>query len=133
MVAVALYLLLTRTRIGTAMRASVDNPELLKLYGGNPDTVAALSWAIGISLAALGGILLVPVVGLDYYALTLLVINAYAAAMLGRLKSLPLTFAGAMGAGHHPLAGDRLPPARQLARRAPPGGAGAVPLRRRSC
>lgn len=98
-VAVGLYLLLNRTRIGTAMRASVDNPDLLRLFGGKPDTVAALAWAIGMSLAALGGILLTPVVGLDYYALTLLVINAYAAAMLGRLKSLPLTFAGAMGLG----------------------------------
>ncbi|AJR18266.1 ABC transporter permease [Pimelobacter simplex] len=98
-VAVGLYLLLNRTRIGTAMRASVDNPELLKLFGGKPDRVAALSWAIGISLAALGGILLTPVVLLDYYALTLLVINAYAAAMLGRLKSLPMTFAGAMALG----------------------------------
>ncbi|MCW2766453.1 MAG: livH 4 [Nocardioides sp.] len=98
-VAILLYLLLTRTRIGTAMRASVDNPELLKLFGGKPDQVAALSWAIGISLAALSGILLVSVVGLDYYALTLLVVNAYAAAMLGRLKSLPLTFVGAMALG----------------------------------
>lgn len=98
-VAVGLYVLLNRTRIGTAMRASVDNPELLKLFGGRPDTAAALAWAIGMSLAALGGILLTPVVGLDYYALTLLVINAYAAAMLGRLKSLPLTFAGAMVLG----------------------------------
>jgi len=98
-VAVLLFLLLNRTRIGTAMRASVDNPELLKLFGGKPEQVAALAWAIGISLAALGGILLVSVVGLDYYALTLLVINAYAAAVLGKLKSLPLTFAGAMALG----------------------------------
>lgn len=98
-VAIGLYVLLNRTRIGIAMRGSVDNPDLLKLFGGRPDTVAALAWAIGMSLAALGGILLTPVVGLDYYALTLLVINAYAAAMLGRLKSLPLTFAGAMGLG----------------------------------
>lgn len=98
-VAGLLYGLLNFTRIGTAMRASVDNPELLKLFGGRPDTVAALSWAIGVALAALGGILLTPSVGLDYYALTLLVINAYAAAMLGRLKSLPLTFVGAMGLG----------------------------------
>ena len=98
-VAGLLYLLLNRTRIGTAMRASVDNPELLKLFGGRPDLVAQLSWAIGISLAALAGILLTPVIGLSYYDLTLLVINAYAAAMLGRLKSLPLTFAGAMGLG----------------------------------
>lgn len=98
-VAGLLYLLLNRTRIGTAMRAAVDNPMLLRLFGGKPDQVAALSWAIGISLAALAGILLTPVIGLDYYELTLLVINAYAAAMLGRLKSLPLTFAGAMGLG----------------------------------
>ena len=98
-VALGLYVLLNRTRIGTAMRASVDNPELLRLFGGKPDTVAALSWAIGISLAALGGILLSSVIGLSYYDLTLLVINAYAAAMLGRLKSLPLTFLGAMGLG----------------------------------
>jgi branched-chain amino acid transport system permease protein len=64
-VAVGLYVLLTRTRVGTAMRASVDNPELLELYGGRPKSVAALSWAIGTSLGALSGILLVPEIGLD--------------------------------------------------------------------
>ncbi len=99
LVAVGLYLLLNRTRVGTAMRAAVDNPELLQLFGGRPDRVAQLAWMIGMSLAALGGILLAPIVGLDYFALTLLVINAYAAAMLGKLKSLPLTFAGAMALG----------------------------------
>ncbi len=98
-VAAMLYLLLNRTRIGTAMRASVDNPVLLQLFGGKPDRVASLSWAIGVSLAALAGILLTPVIGLSYFDLTLLVINAYAAAMLGRLTSLPLTFVGAMGLG----------------------------------
>ncbi len=98
-VALLLYQLLTKTRIGTAMRASVDNPELLTLFGGKPDRVAGLAWAVGTSLAALGGILLTPVIGLSYYDLTLLVINAYAAAMLGRLRSLPLTLAGAMGLG----------------------------------
>lgn len=98
-VAAMLYALLNRTRVGTAMRASVDNPVLLQLFGGKPDRVASLSWAIGISLAALAGILLSPVVGLSYFDLTLLVINAYAAAMFGRLKSLPLTFVGAMGLG----------------------------------
>ena len=55
------------------------------------------------------GILLVSIVGLDYYALTLLVINAYAAAMLGRLKSLPLTFVGAMGLGLLHVVRRRLP------------------------
>lgn len=98
-VAGSLYLLLNRTRIGTAMRASVDNPDLLELYGGRPQVVAALAWAIGVSLAALAGILLTPVIGLQYYDLTLLVISAYAAAMLGKLTNLPATYVGAMGLG----------------------------------
>lgn len=95
-VAAGLYVLLTRTRVGTAMRASVDNPDLLELYGGRPKTVAALSWAVGTSLGALSGILLAPIVGLEYFQLTLLVISAYAAAMLGKLTSLPLTYVGAL-------------------------------------
>jgi branched-chain amino acid transport system permease protein len=98
-VAAGLYVLLTRTRVGTAMRASVDNPDLLRLYGGRPQFVAGFAWAIGTSLAALAGILLTPVIGLQYYELTLLVISAYAAAMLGKLTSLPMTFVGAMGLG----------------------------------
>ena len=98
-VAGALYVLLARTRVGTAMRASVDNPELLHLYGGRSDVVAALAWAVGTSLAALAGILLAPVIGLQYFDLTLLVISAYAAAMLGKLTNLPLTYVGAMGLG----------------------------------
>jgi len=98
-VALLLYVLLARTRIGAAMRASVDNPDLLKLYGGRPKLVASLAWAIGASLGALAGILLTPVVGLQYYDLTLLVISAYAAAMLGKLTNLPMTYVGAMALG----------------------------------
>jgi branched-chain amino acid transport system permease protein len=100
LVAGGLYVLLNRTRIGTAMRAAVDNKELLELFGARATRVQMLSWAVGSSLAALAGILLVAYVGVnDYYQLTFLVITAFAAATLGRLRSLPLTFAGALGLG----------------------------------
>lgn len=98
-VAAALYVLLNRTRMGTAMRASVDNKELLQLFGSSADRVSMASWAIGASLAALAGILLVSVVQLNYYDLTFLVINAFAAAMFGRLQHLPLTYLGAIVLG----------------------------------
>jgi branched-chain amino acid transport system permease protein len=98
-VAVVLYAFLNLTRVGVAMRASVDDRGLLALHGARPSRMSALSWSAGSALAALGGILLTPVVQLDYYELTLLVISAYAAAMLGRLRSLPLTFAGALVLG----------------------------------
>ncbi|MFD4671370.1 ABC transporter permease [Lentzea sp. NPDC058450] len=99
LVAGGLYVLLNRTRTGLAMRACVDAPELAALYGTRPHRLSALSWAIGSSLAALGGILLTPVVQLDYVTMTLLVITAYTAALVGRLRSLPWTFVGALGLG----------------------------------
>ena len=95
-VAVGLYVLLNKTRTGTAMRAVVDNRELLALHGARPNRLSGLSWALGSSLAALAGILLAPQLSLDYFNLTLLVISAYAAAMVGRLKNLPRTFVGAI-------------------------------------
>jgi branched-chain amino acid transport system permease protein len=98
-VAAGLYILLNRTRIGTAMRAAVDNRELLELFGASATRVSMLSWAIGSSLAALAGVLLVARTGLDYYSLTFLVISSFAAAMLGRLSSLPLTYVGAIVLG----------------------------------
>jgi branched-chain amino acid transport system permease protein len=96
LVALGLYVLLNRTRTGTAMRAVVDNRELLALHGARPNVLSGLSWALGCSLAALAGILIAPQLTLGYYELTLLVISAYAAAMVGRLKNLPRTFLGAL-------------------------------------
>lgn len=99
LVALGLYLLLNRTRTGTAMRAVVDNRELLALHGARPGLLSGLSWAMGSSLAALAGILIAPQLTLGYAELTLLVISAYAAAMVGRLKNLPRTFVGALVLG----------------------------------
>src|SRR3954447_15420766 len=98
-VAVTLRLFLFRTRIGVALRATVDAPDLAAYFGAAPGRVRMLGWAMGSSLAALAGILLAPLVTLDILLLTLLVINGFAAAIVGRLKSLPLTFAGGVALG----------------------------------
>lgn len=98
-VALALRLLLYRTRIGIAMRASVDDPALATLNGARPALVAMLAWATGCVLAAIGGILIAPYSGMDTGLLSLLIVNAYAAAIFGRLRSLPLTFIGAVVIG----------------------------------
>jgi len=98
-VAIAFYLFFKVTRTGAAMRAVVDNRSLLALHGGRPSLMSALSWAIGSSLAALAGIFLCASnqIGLyPYINLTLLVVTAYAAAILGRLENLPLTFVGSL-------------------------------------
>ena len=99
--AIALRLLLYRSRVGVSMRAVVDDRPLLELNGARPGRVSLVSWMIGVALSALAGILITPFQGgsLSSTLLTLLVINAFAAAMFGRLRSLPLTFVGAVVLG----------------------------------
>jgi len=93
---VALNFLFKRARLGIAMRAVVDNPDLVRLNGGVPDRIAALSWAIGGSMAAIAGILIAQVQGsTDATSLTILLISsAITAAMIGRLRSIPVTIFG---------------------------------------
>lgn len=106
-IAVGLRLLFTRTRMGATMRGVVDDPDLLRLSGHNPERIAGFSWALSSMLAVLAGILVTPISGgtLEANMLTLLVIDAFAAAMFGRLRSIPRTFVGAIVLG---LAGTYL-------------------------
>ena len=95
--AVGLKIVLSRTRLGVAMRAVVDNRELAGLNGIKPGRVSMFSWAIGSSMAAIAGIFLAEELAtLDVQTLTLLILAAFAAAIIGRLKSLPLTFVGGL-------------------------------------
>lgn len=98
-VAVTLRLLLHRSRLGIAMRAAVDDRSLSVLNGADPHRSGQAAWALGTSLAALGGVLIAPNVALDAGTLALLIVSAYAAAIFGRLRSLPLTFLGAVVVG----------------------------------
>ena len=95
-IAIFLRILLYRSRTGVAIRAVVDNRDLAGLNGAKPHRVSALAWALGSSMAAIAGILLAPNVGLRVDALTLFIVDAFAAAIIGRLRSLPWTFAGGL-------------------------------------
>ncbi|HJR23920.1 MAG TPA: ABC transporter permease, partial [Acidimicrobiales bacterium] len=96
LVAFGLRFLLFRTPLGARMRAVVDDPELAQLNGVRSVLIARCSWMIGFSLAALGGVLFAAGTNVNAIVLTLLVLNAYGAAMVGRLTSLPMTFVGAL-------------------------------------
>ena len=54
---VSVWLFLTRTKIGKAMRAMADNPDLAKVTGINTERVVMWTWVIGASLAAIAGTL----------------------------------------------------------------------------
>ena len=94
-----LSIFLRRTRLGTTMRAVVDNRTLSEMNGVSATGVTAFAWALGSSLAALAAILIAPTITMSIQSLSLLVVSTYAAAILGRLSSLPLTFLGALVLG----------------------------------
>jgi branched-chain amino acid transport system permease protein len=99
LVAVLFGFLLKRTSLGVRMRAVVDHRELASVYGVNPTAITATAWAIGASLAGLGGILLLPTLGLNQAAFTSLLVASFAAVVVARLHSLPVTFLAAVGIG----------------------------------
>jgi branched-chain amino acid transport system permease protein len=51
----ALYVILTRTWLGRAIRASAANPNGAALVGVNVSAVAALAFAVGVGAAGAGG------------------------------------------------------------------------------
>jgi ABC-type branched-subunit amino acid transport system ATPase component/branched-subunit amino acid ABC-type transport system permease component len=95
----AMYTLFRFTRTGLAMRAVVDNPDLLDTKGTNPISIRRAAWIIGSLFAALSGVLLAPVVGLDSIALTFLVVQAFGAAAVGRFTNIPITLIGGLVIG----------------------------------
>ncbi len=95
----ALVAVFRLSRIGRAMRGVVDAPDLLALTGTSPVAVRRIAWMIGCAFAALSGLLIAPSIGLDPLLLTLLVVQAYGAAAIGRFSSLPLTYVGELVVG----------------------------------
>lgn len=98
-VAGALWVFLRRTRFGTAMRAVVDDADLAQLTAISPVRVQNVSWAIGSSLAGLAAILIAPNVSLNIPVLSLLIVSAFAAAIIGGLASIGWTYAGGLALG----------------------------------
>lgn len=96
---VGLSLFFARAKLGLAVQAVVDDPDLLGLSGTNPIRVRRLAWLIGSCFAAASGMLLAPNLALDARLLTLLVFYAFGAAAVGTFSSLPLTYLGGVGIG----------------------------------
>jgi branched-chain amino acid transport system permease protein len=87
-VTLALYLLLTKTRFGIAMRASVENPSLARVLGIDVERTYVFAWWLAGGFAALSG---------SYYSLWLpggtsagsnLIVEVFAASVLGGLASI---------------------------------------------
>lgn len=96
----AVYLILTRTKMGKAMRATADNPQLARVSGIDTRRVIRWTWAMGASMAATAGVLLavyqaqmLPIMGWRF------LIPLFAAAILGGIGNPYGALVGAFAIG----------------------------------
>jgi branched-chain amino acid transport system permease protein len=98
-VTVCTGLFLRFTKLGTAMRAMADDREVTAMLGVPVRRVEAAAWLGSGMIAGAAGLLLSNLVALDANTLTFLVISSLAATLIGRLRSLTVTFVAGIVVG----------------------------------
>jgi branched-chain amino acid transport system permease protein len=87
------------TKLGTAMRAMANDREITAALGVPVRRVEAAAWFGCGVLSGAAGVLLADLVALDSNILTFLVISTLAATLVGRLRSIGITFVAALVIG----------------------------------
>ncbi len=96
--AVLLWLLFRATRFGLATRAAAENEKAAAVLGFSPDVLAGANWVLSTMLVGLFGVLVATVNGsVDPITITLLIVPALGAALLGGFTSFGVTVAAGFG------------------------------------
>jgi branched-chain amino acid transport system permease protein/neutral amino acid transport system permease protein len=98
-VTAAVYVLLYRTRLGKAMRAMADNPDLARVSGINTERIIMYTWIVAGTLVAIAGVLLGLQAQLDPQIGFVLLLPLFASAILGGVGSPQGAFVGGMLVG----------------------------------
>lgn len=99
LVTVGVLLVFQRTSIGRQVRALATDAETSRLYGVRTRVVSLGAFGASAALAALAGVLIAPLSAVDVTFGFTLMINAFAAVVIGGFESLGGTVAGALGIG----------------------------------
>lgn len=98
-VLISVWLLLQRSRLGMIIRAGVQDREMVEALGINVRRIFTMVFALGVGLAALGGALAAPSMGLSNAMGESLLLNALIALAIGGLTSYPGAALGSLLVG----------------------------------
>ena len=98
-VLIAVWILLQRSRLGMIIRAGVQDREMVEALGINVRRVFTMVFALGVGLAALGGALAAPSMGLSNAMGETLFLNALIALAIGGLTNYPGAALGSLLVG----------------------------------
>jgi branched-chain amino acid transport system permease protein len=90
------YLLVQKTRLGLAMRATSENLPAAQTMGIPTRSILALSWGLAALLGVMAGLFLAPALLLDPFFMLEPFLKGFAAAILGGLNSLPGAIVGGL-------------------------------------
>jgi ABC-type branched-subunit amino acid transport system ATPase component/ABC-type branched-subunit amino acid transport system permease subunit len=94
---VLLHVIYRRTRFGLAVAGVGESEQVVAGFGWSPTVLSAANWAIGSALAGVAGILIAPLItAVVPSTMTLLVITALAACLVGGFASFPMVLIGAI-------------------------------------
>ncbi len=99
LVALALWQVIARTRVGMMVRASASNEEMARALGIETRMVFALVFAIGAVLAGIAGIMVAPITGASIGMGNQIVILALVVIIIGGIGSIFGAFVAAIGVG----------------------------------
>lgn len=97
--ALGLWLLYRSSQFGLATEAVSESERSASAIGVSPNQIAVLNWALGSALAAVAGILVVPIITLQVTAMTGLVLAGLAAALIADFRSFPIATAAGFALG----------------------------------
>jgi branched-chain amino acid transport system permease protein len=100
LVMAGLLLLVHKTKLGRAMRAIAENPNVASLMGVNPNFVISATFMIGSALAALAGVMVASEYGnVHFYMGFIPGMKAFTAAVLGGIGNLGGAMVGGVALG----------------------------------
>jgi branched-chain amino acid transport system permease protein len=98
-IGVTLWALQEKTRLGAMIRAAIDDAEIARSTGINVSGLSTAVFALGAALAALGGVIAGPLLGVYPGADFEIMLLAFVVVIIGGLGSLKGAFFGALLVG----------------------------------
>ncbi len=98
-VCLAVWFLVEKTRLGAVLRAATENPVTVKSFGINVPRYITLTYALGVALAAIAGVVAAPIYQVSPLMGSNLVVVVFAVVVIGGMGSIGGAIVSGLGLG----------------------------------
>jgi branched-chain amino acid transport system permease protein len=98
-VCLATWVVIERTKLGAYLRAGTENPRLVQAFGINVPLMVTLTYAFGVALAAIAGVLAAPIIQVNPLMGSNIIIVVFAVVVIGGMGSIFGSIVTGLGLG----------------------------------